>query len=357
MISKKIKVVLIDDSPIVLTILKRILSTSTDIEVIGTAKDGAEGLKVVNELNPDVVCTDLLMPVMDGLEFTKALMSTNPKPILVISIAVQKEDKTNVFNVLKAGALDVFPKPKGNQAADFEQVAPELINKIKIVNGVLVFKKKDPTLNLNFTSSFPSLDTPKTEISSFKSTYKMLAIGASTGGPPALQTILSDLPENFPVPIVCVQHISEGFIFGLVDWLDNLCKLKVEIAKEGEFPQAGKVYFPQEKKHLVLDANGRFVFSDELPYQGHKPAVNVTFDSFANYYKNSMLGVLLTGMGDDGAKGLKKIYDQGAYTIAQDEKSCAVFGMPRVAIQLGGAKEILSLNQISYRIKEILKIS
>lgn len=357
MLEKKIRILLVDDSPIVIATLKKILSKSMSIEIVGTASNGKEGLEKIVTLNPDMVCTDLMMPIMDGLEFTKQVMEKHPKPILVISSAVQKEDEGNIFSLLQAGAVDVFPKPRGSQTGDYDKIADELIKKIKVVSGVVVFSRKksvdfsQPKQQEevgNVTRVFPAAGSMQH--------FKILLIGASTGGPPALLEILSRLPAHFSLPIVCVQHISLGFSNELVNWLNNNVPLKVKTAKHGEKPTMGNIYFPSEDCHLGIDSSGKFVDLKSVPYKGHRPSVSVSFYSFLEYYKSNTLAVLLTGMGDDGADAMKAILDQGGYTIAQDEKSCVVFGMPRVAIEMGGAKEILPLQNIPARIKELSKV-
>jgi two-component system chemotaxis response regulator CheB len=176
---------------------------------------------------------------------------------------------------------------------------------------------------------------------------KVVAIGASTGGPQALHTIISQLPASFPVPVICVQHISEGFLKGLVDWLASGSKLQIKIAVAGELPQPGSVYFPPEKRHLQLDKSGRFIYSNALPLNGHCPSVTVTFNSVASFYSRSALGVLLTGMGKDGADGMLAIAQAGGLTIAQDETTSIVFGMPKEAIALGAVQHILPINAIA----------
>ena len=201
----KIKVLLIDDSSLVLSILKKILTNSQEIEVIGTATSGKEGIQKVRELNPDVVCTDLMMPVMNGIEFTKELMQSIPKPILVISSALEGKNQSNVFQILEAGALEVFPKPQGGSEKDYEVIRPKLESKIKLIHAIPVFKKRAHR-KLEIEAS------QKTSITIGKSqTIRFLVIGSSTGGPNALQKILERLPEQFPVPVICIQHISDGF--------------------------------------------------------------------------------------------------------------------------------------------------
>lgn len=343
MTEKKIKVLLIDDSPIVLNILKRILDKSSEVLVIGTAKNGEEGLEQVKFLNPDVVCTDLMMPVMDGLEFTKRLMESNPKPILVVSAALQGANETNVFQLLEAGALDVFPKPSGGSEKEYDLIRDKIVSKIRVISSIPVYKKvkKNPG---ETTASHPAISTnPNKKI-------KILAIGASTGGPNALLAILEKLPKDISVPILCVQHISDGFIDSLVAWLGQNTKLKIKIMHDGETPLAGNVYFPQNMKHMVIGVDGKLQISNEAPYNGHCPSVNVMFKSVAKYAGDKVLGVLLTGMGDDGATGLLTIKHMGGKTIGEAESSCVVYGMPKVAKEIGAVDIQLPIDKIAAHI-------
>ncbi len=330
-----IKVLLVDDSPIALTILKRMLSSSPDIEVVGTALNGKEALELIPKLNPTVLCTDLHMPVMDGLELTKQVMSLHPMPILVVSVSV-REGSANVFKLLEAGAVDVMLKPKGGLEAEFEKNAKEFVSKIRILSGVRVFRK--------FRAERPP-EIPESKIQIPKS--KIIVIGASTGSPQALHEILGQLQHDFPLPVVCIQHISEGFLKGLVEWLSEQCRIKVRIAEHGELPMTGTVYFSQEGTHLKIDRSGRFVCSTEPPVYGHRPSITVTMRSLVQYYGSAVIGVLLTGMGSDGAEGMLAIQQAGGATIVQDEKSSVVFGMPKQVIEIGGAQHILSLEEIT----------
>ena len=347
MIENKIKVLLIDDSPIVLNILKRILDKSSEVLVIGTAKNGSEGLDQVRFLNPDVICTDLMMPVMDGLEFTKQLMETNPKPILVVSAALQGENETNVFQLLEAGALDVFPKPSGGTDKDYDMIRDRLVSKIRVIKSIPVYKKakKHPGVE---TGSFPAINASQ------KQTIKFLAIGASTGGPNAIQQVLGGLPREFPLPILCVQHISDGFIESMVSWLGQNTKLKVKIMHEGETPVAGTVYFPQNLKHMVIGSDGKLQVSNEAPFNGHCPSVNVLFKSLAKYSGDKTLAVILTGMGDDGATGILTIKHMGGKTIGEAESTCVVYGMPKVAKEIGAIEIQLPVDKIASHIMGLI---
>ncbi len=394
-----IRVLLVEDAPVVLLVLKRMLANADGIEVIGTASNGKEALELIPQLNPDVICTDLHMPEMDGWALTSEVMQRFPRPILVLSASVQASDTENVFRVLDAGAVDVLAKPIGGITAEREILERELLEKIRILSGVVVFSRHGSPVRARSTlpTSTPPTDrsgrpndrpdrrqrtAPKTSSStSNTSTWRqpiapsragttpatipsqppkkplgipvvqrppsrILAIGASTGGPQALSTILAALPANFPIPILCTQHISQGFLGGLVRWLNADCAVTVQIAQVGERVQNGHVYFAPETEHLIIDRSGILRCLKGDLRDGHCPSVTTMFESVAQSFGNRATGILLTGMGRDGAAGLLEMANQGAMTIAQDEGSCVVFGMPKEAITLGAAQHILPLNQI-----------
>jgi two-component system chemotaxis response regulator CheB len=338
-----IRVLLVDDSIITLAVLKRILARAPEIQVVGTACNGKEALDMIPTLQPDVICTDLHMPVMDGLEFTRAVMERFPRPILVLSISVQKEQTTNIFQLLEAGAIEVMAKPHGMEVAGYELDAQELIGKIKILAGVVVIRKrwKQPLV----PNHLPPIETPPPAI---------IGIGASTGGPQAFMEILSHLPGSFPLPLLCVQHISEGFMQGMLDWLAEKCPLKIITAETGIQPQPGTAYFPRDGTHLILDSQGRLECSDGSIYDGHRPSISVTFNSLAQRYGKSAAGVLLTGMGRDGVEGMQAISRAGGTTIAQDEESSIIFGMPKEAIAAKAARYVLPLPKIAPALLKLL---
>ena len=358
-----IKVLLVEDSPVATIVLKRIFDASPEIQVVGTACNGLEALELIPKLQPEVICTDLNMAQMNGLEFTQEVMKKYPRPILIISASVQAKDTQNVFQLLKAGALDVFPKPIGGLASDYDRLANELIAKVKVLSGVKVFTRHQK-LGVIEKSDRPIKQINQLPMHKYGlcsenlnlQTIKLLAVGASTGGPQALNSIIAQFPANLPVPIICIQHISEGFLQGLVDWLGCESKLPVKIAGLGEFPQAGIVYFPPEKRHLELDFQGRFIYSEAVHEVGHCPSITVTLKSVANSYGRAAAGVLLTGMGRDGAEGMLAIARGGGLTIAQDEASSVVFGMPKEAIALGAAQHVLPLGAIAPLLLAKLKV-
>jgi two-component system chemotaxis response regulator CheB len=343
-----IRVLLVDDSPLALALLQRALATSPDIEVVGTARSGPEALELIPQLQPTVICTDYVMPGMDGLELIQHVMARHPRPILVVSSTVDPEHTERAFPLLEAGAVDVCPKPRGGSAASAEEIE-QLITKIRLVSGVFVFPKRAPNglgapgSQLPTEKGLPSLRAPSPEprAGAKRPPARIVAIGASTGGPQALQSILSRLPGDLPVPLLCVQHISPGFLKGLVEWLAGQCRIHVRIARDGETPAAGTAYLPQEQTHLVLGPDGRLQLTHDPPVAGHRPSVTVTLESVARQYGSAALGVLLTGMGEDGVTGMRAIAGAGGATIAQDEATSVVFGMPKQAIAAGAAEQVL----------------
>lgn len=352
--SKPIKVFLVEDSPVALTILQRVLNSTSEIKIVGTAKNGLIALEEIPKSNPDIVCTDLLMGKMDGLELTKQLMAFHPVPILVISQVVTDNDTKKIGQLMEAGVLDVFPKPKTGFIQDYEKQQQGLIEKIKLLSGVKVFSKskkaliapkieKPEPIKLEFDRDFAS-----------KKNYKIVAIGVSTGGPRTLRYIFQQLPHSFPLPIVCIQHISDGFLDSLINWLNSESSQKIKVAENGELPLPGNVYFAPEKYHLELDRQGKFNYSDAEPLDNHRPSVTHTFNAIANFYGKNTIGILLTGMGKDGALGMKKINHLGGMTIAQDEATSIIFGMPQEAINIGVVQKVLPLSKIPIELMNLV---
>ncbi|MBI4292331.1 MAG: chemotaxis-specific protein-glutamate methyltransferase CheB [Betaproteobacteria bacterium] len=338
---RKIRLLLVDDSPLSIEIIRRMLATSPEIEIVGAAGNGREALELIPKILPDVIVTDLHMPTMDGLAMTREVMARHPLPILVLSVSVQADQTHNIFRILEAGALDILAKPRGGLAADFGITAHDLIQKIRILAGVKVIRRHRPALE-------PIAEKPASPLPGFTGTRpRIIGIGASTGGPQALQKLLGGLPADFALPILCVQHIAHGFLQGLVQWLAGGCRIAVRIAEQGALPLSGVAYFPPDDRHLEIDDSGRFRCSASVPLAGHRPSVDIALSSLARYHRDSAAGVLLTGMGQDGAQGMQDIARAGGLTIAQDEETSVVFGMPRRAIELGAARLVLPIEQIA----------
>ncbi|WP_017316469.1 chemotaxis protein CheB [Mastigocladopsis repens] len=345
------KVVLVEDSPIALEILQRLLNSSPEVAVVGTARNGLEGLEVITKTQPDVICTDLLMENMDGLELTKRVMAQDPRPILVISNFVQNTDIDTIFRLLQAGAADVFPKPTTGSPTDYEQIKAALIAKIKVLSSVKVAARSQQKQPLTSPpeeaiTSGPFLKT-KTRVSNMTTPIRVISIGASTRGLQAIQKILCKLPSDFPLPIICTLHVGEGVLSGLVNWLSCECSLRVKVAEVGESPVPGTVYFAPEKNHLELDSRSKFMYLRSVPGEKHCPSITVMFKSIASYYGRASAGILLTGLGNDGAQGLQAISQIGGLTVAQDEKGGAAFGMVKEAIALDAAQYLLAIEDIA----------
>jgi two-component system chemotaxis response regulator CheB len=338
-----INVFLVEDSPIALKLLENLLTSSPDIHIAGTASNGIEALERIPEAQPDVICTDLCMEKMDGLELTQQLMAIYPRPILVISQVVDSHNSGMGAQLLKAGVIDILAKPKSSRPEDYQAIQTTLIQKIKVLAGVKVFTKPVRPALFTPVSASPAIWSSPLHTSQ----YKILLIGSSTGGPQALRKILTQLPAQFPLPIVCVQHISEGFLSGLVKWLDAECSLTVKIAEDQEALQPGHVYFAPDRHHLLFDLEGHCFYSAAAPMAGHRPAVDMTFQSGARVFGAGTIAALLTGIGRDGAQGLHKISQSGGLTIAQDEASSIIYGMPLEAVNLGAAKHVLDIHAIA----------
>lgn len=351
-----IKVLLVEDSPIALEILQRMLKSSEEILVVGTAGNGREALALIPKVKPDIICTDFHMSKMDGLELTRQVMATYPVPILVVSNSVHQEDSNRIFQLLQAGAIDVFPKPVTGLLSDYEKAKAKLIGKIKVIAGVRVFTKplaKTAAVAPIKSPHSSSLASATTIDFANASSLRIVAIGSSTGGPQALNKIFSQLPKDFPLPIICTQHISQGFLQGLVDWLDSSSQLTIKIAREAEVPIPGTVYFAPDGVHLVFNSLGKLTYLDSGTIDGHCPSVTAMMQATAKYYGKSALGILLTGMGKDGAAGMQAIARSGGITIAQDEASSVVFGMPKEAIALGAAQHVLDVGEIAPLLQKI----
>lgn len=327
------RVLLVDDSAVALAMLRRMLSGVPGIEVVATASNGREALEAVKEHDPAVVVTDLYMPVMDGLELTRRIMQTCPRPVLAVSVAVREKDSPQAFSLLEAGALDLLPKPSVGNAAEWEECRQDLIRKIRILSGVRVFRRKESTAA---PAGVPAAVGPA----------RLVVMGASTGGPQALLTILSQLPADHPVPLACVQHISHGFLEGMVEWLQGHCSLTLEVLGGEIRPRPGRLYFPPEDRHLKVVRGGMLSVSAEDPVRGHRPSINLAMSSAAAVLGREAVGVLLSGMGEDGVEGMERLHAAGAFTIAQDAESCVVYGMPARAVERGAVRRQMTPAEI-----------
>lgn len=351
---EKIKVLIVEDSPSVQDLLIYIFNNDPDIEVIGTALTGKRALKFLEHQKPDIITMDMDMPEMNGLEATRIIMQTDPVPILIVTASWSPSDVSLTLEATEAGALAMMEKPRGIGHPDHLRMATELIKTVKLMSKVKVVKRWARARREPKTVKLPP-SVLKPEL--IKAEIKLVAIGASTGGPPTLQKILSLIPKNLPVPILIVQHIADGFLKGFVEWLNDTTNQSVHIAANNENPKQGNVYLAPNGFQMGVTKSGKLVLKKNGPEYNLCPSVSYLFRSVAEVYKENAIGVLLTGMGKDGAFELKMMRDNGAITIAQDEKSSVIFGMPGEAVKLGAAKYILSPEQIAGTIEQILKRS
>lgn len=337
-----IRVLIVDDSSLARRVLRELLSSDPSIEVVGEASDGQEAISKVIALRPDVVTMDVRMPVLDGLAATEQIMAYHPTRILAVTSLVSQREINVGFQMLGAGALDVMDKPASLRGPELERMRRELIERVKLLSRVRVVThlRGRRTRNLPTPTIVPALS------GGVRSSRPVVVIGASTGGPKALQTVLAGLPKDFSAPIVVVQHIAEGFVAGMVEWLSATCRLPIVLARHGQRLQSGEVVVASDGMHLLVDEEQRVIQTD-LPQTPQRPSVDVTMESVAQSVGRRAIGVLLTGMGRDGALGMAAIRRAGGYTIAQDEATSAIFGMPKAAIEMGAVVEVLPVEQIA----------
>lgn len=344
-----IKVLIVEDSPVVQALLNHILSSDPEIQVIGTANNGAEALKLITQMKPDVITMDIHMPKMNGYEVTRRIVETHPVPIVIVSASYKPEDLDKTFRALEAGAVAAVEKPAGMGHPDFEDMAKRLVETVKLMSEVKVVRRWSRLRQAETAASRPVLESKQTPAD-----IKCVAIGASTGGPPVLQIILSGLSRDFSAPVLIVQHIAAGFLQGLAAWLGQATGLPVHIASHGEYFLPGHVYFAPDGFQMGVESRGRIALSKEEPDNGLRPSVSHLFRSVAKVYGPYAVGVLLTGMGNDGAEELKLMKDKGAVTIAQDKDSSVVHGMPGEAIKLGAATHVLPPDRIAVTLTRLI---
>ena len=344
-----IRVLVVDDSSSVRLGIRLILESDPELTVVGEAQNGEESITLCKTLRPDIVTMDIMMPGMGGYEAIRQIMSEAPCPIIVVTSIDSPHMVEVSFKALGLGVLTVLRKPVLLDPKNEE--AQHLIQQIKTMSSVKVVRR-NILLQRPLSTTVNDIATPAAPLRQaylphMRKSARLLAIGASTGGPPALQTILSDLSPAFPIPIAVVQHISRGFVTGLAGWLSSVTPLRCKVGEHGEMIRAGIVYIAPDDNHMTVKANGMLWLDPSDPLGGHRPSVNVLFESIAKSFGKEAIGVLLTGMGKDGARGLKAMKEAGAYTIAQDEASSVVYGMPGAAVELNAADDILNLNLIA----------
>lgn len=332
-----IRILIADDSELTRVVLRDLLSEDPDIEIAGEVSDGRSAVEQTAKLEPDLVIMDVMMPVMGGLEAVAEIMADTPTPILMLSANTDPDDSRGAFAAIKLGALDVMDKPTGVVTEAFAQIASQLVAKVKSLSRIRVIH--------HYRAQRPKIE--KTTASLPTGPRRILAIGASTGGPKAVLHLLQLLPKDLSASVLIVQHIAEGFAPGFADWLDRESALPVRLAEPGLELQAGMVLVAPNNAHLTLQSN-RVALEQSPPLHNCRPAVDAMFLSLVDQgVAAETVAVILTGMGIDGAAGLEALQSSGAYTIAQDEASCAIFGMPKAAIERGAVTQVLPLEQVA----------
>ena len=356
--TRRLKVLIVDDSALVRRILTELLSADPEMEVVGAASDAYMAREKIKQLNPDVITLDVEMPKMDGVTFLRNLMRLRPMPVVMVS-SLTEHGAEITLDALAIGAVDYLPKPKIDLAATLGDYAAELCTKIKVAARARVrrYSGDAPAAPTNIPPRY-SADAvlPKAAVPrQFRTTDRIIAVGASTGGTEALREVLTQLPADTP-GIVIAQHIPKAFSTPFAKRMNALCQMTVYEAEDGQQVLPGHVYIAPGDRHLLLVRDGaRYVckLDDGQPVNRHKPSVDVLFRSVAQQAGRNAIGVILTGMGKDGAEGLKEMRDAGSPTIAQDEATCVVWGMPREAVALGAAVQVMGLHEIPARLRAL----
>lgn len=335
-----VKLLIAEDSPSVRLLLTHILTQDPRIAIVGLVEDGAAAIEWLQSHpeRPDVVLMDIHMPRLDGFEATRRIMETNPLPIVICTATADPRELQVAFRSMEAGAVACVEKPIGPGDPAFKDRCENLRQTICLMSEVKVVRRW-PKPRLAAVKPMPSSAPTRSQ--------RIIGIGASTGGPPVLQTILSALPRDFPAPLVIVQHIARGFLPGMVEWLNDTTGLHVHVAAHGAITEAGHAYIAPDDFHLGVGMGGRLQLARDEPESGLRPSVSFLFRSLAEHVGPSAVGVLLTGMGKDGAAELKLMRKRGCLTIAQDRESSVVHGMPGEAIEIGAAAQVLPADRIA----------
>jgi two-component system chemotaxis response regulator CheB len=343
------KILIVDDSKTETDILKAIFQSEKDIQIVGCAKNGKEAVEMAEKFKPDIITMDICMPIMNGMEATRLIMTQCPIPIVIISSYLQDKDLNASFLALEAGALSVIDKPVNITSPDFSYTKKRMVDTLRSMAEIKVIRRR-------FIATKHKKIPPPLKIPPLHSDYELVAIGTSIGGPQALKVILSALPADFPIPIVVVQHMTAGFMQGFTKWLNDNTPLKVKSAEHLEVLNKGTVYFAPDNFHLeVKRKNGHLIANliSSDPVSGFRPSASVLLKSVANTCGKHAIGILLTGMGSDGSLGLLELKKQHGLTLIQDAESSVVFGMAGVAQSLGAVDEIIELEQFSDYLKKI----
>jgi two-component system, chemotaxis family, protein-glutamate methylesterase/glutaminase len=346
-----VRVMVVEDSLVVRQLLVHIIARDPRLVVAAAVGSAEEALREIGRVRPDVISMDIRLPGMDGLEATRRIMTEHPTPIVVIAGSIEDESLKISMNALRAGALTVVEKPIGLTSAGFDGIAETICTQLYIMSQVPVVRQR------SFAWRPEAAATPaaKQDRERGASRPTIMGIAASTGGPPALAKILGALPADYPLPILLVQHMGAPFMEGFASWLDGLMPLEVRVAKDQEIPAAGKVYVAPGDRHLLLSPAGTLQISAAPALASQRPSATLLFQSMARNAGARGVGVILTGMGEDGAQGLVELRQAGGYTVAEDESTAVVYGMPAAALRVGGARISLPLDLIALRLLRLAR--
>lgn len=347
--AKKIDVLVVDDSAYMRKVISNMLQSDEDIFVVDTARDGLDAIEKIKQWKPHVVTLDVEMPKLNGLSALERIMNECPTPVIMLSSLTQEGSETTI-KALTIGAVDFLAKPSGTISLDIDKVKDELIAKVKIAAKACIANIRRPISGI----------IPKTAITTYGpistgvTPNKILVVGSSTGGPNALQQVIPRLPGNIPAAVLIVQHMPSGFTASLAARLNEISALEVCEAKDGDVLRTGKAYVAPGGFHMFLRSKSILGLNQDPPVHSVRPAVDVTLESVVNHYGSQVVGVILTGMGYDGSRGMAQVKGKGGKTIAQDEATCVVYGMPRVVVEMGKADKVLPIQKIADEVVAML---
>jgi two-component system chemotaxis response regulator CheB len=351
---RRFRVLVVEDSLVERTLLVSILSTDSEIEVLGAVKSGPAALAFLEQQKPDVITMDITMPGMDGYEATRKIMETTPVPIIMVGESWNPEEVDATFHAMEAGAVAELAKPTGIGSPSYEEAVQRFIQTVKAMAEVKVVRRWSRHRRFSTGHEVKIGEMPETRQRQDSGEAHLVAIGSSTGGPAVLQTVLAHLRKDFSLPVVIAQHIAPGFLEGLAKWLRQTTERDVHIAGQRERLLPGHVYLAPDGFHMGIEHPGTIVLSKDAPEHGMRPAVSYLFRSVTNAFGRKAVGILLTGMGRDGAEELKQMRDGGSLTIAQDQETSVVFGMPGEAVRLGGAVYVLPPEKIAATLNDVV---
>lgn len=328
--------------------ISEMLSSDPEITVVGTARNGHEGVEMALKLEPDLITMDIMMPEMDGFEATKQIMIARPTPIVIVSASTAVHEVATGMRALRAGALTLKLKPRGPGSPEFDASKQELIDTIKAMAEVKVVRhfKRSPDRDVEVPAPKRRREIQETPVPAVTDCHA-IGIATSTGGPPALLKLLGKLPKDFPIPILIVQHIADGFVEGFAKWLDGAVGLAVKVGEPGERTRSATVYVAPQDRHMGVTRGSRIQLADDPPIGGFRPSGSYLLESMAETFGDKCVGAILTGMGQDGVSGLRSIRKAGGMTLAQEEQSCVVFGMPGVAVAEGIVDVVVTLEDMA----------